>query len=309
VKMARKTGTAPSLLESAVGKERVSIDWDAPSFDDTVFLNPFDCDACSVKSDLCPLHAKIQKLKKDSKNLYGPCRMKMMCDCGLCAFIKQDPDQPHYKASNQVVRYRRNNVLPPDTGSTFLLGYKEPLTTVEDGFGFFGTLRINKQGTHVQCHECGFFFEELGMHTKEHGYPAKEYKRKFGLHLSKPLLTEKGQGHWKGEHSHNYTEEHRTQASQAIKQATIAQRTSESIGKDGWPLARYNQLGICPVQLLDNIVNLANELDRSPSVNDYRDAFGRGKANIVYKTFGSWNEALKSVGLKPLPAGWNRTKG
>ena len=45
-------------------------------------------------------------------------------------------------------------------------GYKQPMTKVEDGFGYLGAITTTKDGKHIQCHICGYFFGRLANHKK-----------------------------------------------------------------------------------------------------------------------------------------------
>ena len=46
------------------------------------------------------------------------------------------------------------------------------------------SIRKNK----VICLECGKEFKQLGMHLKEHGLDAKEYRKKYGFKARQPLV-------------------------------------------------------------------------------------------------------------------------
>src|SRR5690606_15648799 len=138
---------------------------------------------------------------KTYKSVYGMCKEAGYCvdGCGICKFI--DPNQsPDYKAVNQAQRYRRQRnagkLFTPDTDG-ITIGYKDPLVKIDNGYGYFGTIVVDKPTEScVQCHVCGFYFATLGQHIKEHDINPSEYKEKFGLAISKPLLSLRGSMQW-----------------------------------------------------------------------------------------------------------------
>lgn len=227
--------------------------------------------------------------------LYGKCADHGYCldSCGLCKFI--NPNQkPTYKATNQIVSYRnkmsKGTLFSPDEPG-IEIGYKDPLEPVGEGFGYYGTMTIDKKTKAcVQCHICGFYLKNLGNHIKEHAISPKTYKQKFGLHISKPLFSESGSRSWKHKHRHNYSPEHKKQLSEIRNKALEAQKTSYKIGKDKRPLEWYNQFGLCPIQVIDKYFKLEEELEKAPTVREYAKKYTWGASQLLAKQFGGWDE-------------------
>src|SRR5579859_1821499 len=89
----------------------------------------------------------------------------------------------NYKISSGQIR-------KPDYPKTTTAGYKEPMIPVEDGFGFYGAITATKDNKHIQCHECGYFFQNLATHVNQgHKMSTKDYKEKFGLRLKDGLVS------------------------------------------------------------------------------------------------------------------------
>jgi predicted transcriptional regulator len=45
----------------------------------------------------------------------------------------------------------------------------------------------------VQCHLCGRWYRQLGVHLRRHGLTADEYRREIGLRPRHPLQTRGGE--------------------------------------------------------------------------------------------------------------------
>lgn len=193
-------------------------------------------------------------------------------------------------------------MLPIDT-EPVLIGYKEPLTRVNDGYGFYGTIAYDKSEKYTQCHVCGFFFENLGMHVnKKHGKSSEQYKQEFGLPVTLSLKAPK---------SHSYQWETWQSLSAEVRQKKLKQLAEArsrpmpaSISKKS--LYVKNLEGRCPEQLLDKIITLKQKLGHTPSSTEFVKAYGSGFLGSIRLTFGTWNEALKLLNLAPKKHGGER---
>lgn len=209
-------------------------------------------------------------------------------------------------AADRKLRYRINNgeILPPDTPA-LTVGFKDPLTPIKKGFGFYGTLAYNEAKTHTQCFICGFFFENLGIHvSKIHGKKARDYRLEYGLgaqtSLVAPVTRQKYVRYWE-----SLTAEQREQKAQQLA-ATRSQTQRELSLKGAYAkksLYKKNQEGRCPEQLLDKIKTLRDKLGATPSGRRFVEEYGEGYMGSVRLTFGSWTEALKILDLVPHKSG------
>lgn len=243
---------------------------------------------------------RIQNSKPKYDGLFGVCRKVGYCvdECGLCAFIK--PFQtPSYKSANQALRYKNKKIagslFTPDTEG-IIIDYKEPLTPVEEGFGYVGAITVSPDKTCVQCHICGFYFKLLGMHVKEHDINEREYKKKFGLLLSRPLLTRSSKRDWEKKRPKNYTAEHLKQANEARAIALESVRTSDKIGKQTLALEHYNKFGICPAQMVEKFFSLQKKLGHTPSYREMASEYNSGHPRLLMKIFGTWEDVKYELG-------------
>ncbi len=198
--------------------------------------------------------------------------------------------------------------------------YKEPLKEVEKGFGYYGVILSNKEGTKIQCHICGKMYQVLNVHARQsHGILAREYKEKYQLANQTSLISE------------SIRQERKLRTLKWLKSMTPEQwadlRRKTKAGYDKWkrdngdhtqPLLKLetkNKRGTCPDQLLEKIKTVAKELGRSPTKNEFIDYYKSQKyVHIIFKTFGSWVNAKRMAGfdrIKPFDlnkkaGGWKR---
>lgn len=190
--------------------------------------------------------------------------------------------------------------LPPETPSV-MNNFKEPLSPVKDGFGYYGTLTYDESRKFTQCHLCGYFFKQLGKHVgMAHGVPVRAFREEMGLPMQKSL-TAPSAAVPNFERYAKMTVEEKT----ALRERLQSGRgDSTSQGRARQKSLYYKNLeGRCPAQLLDKIDTLAKELGRAPSYKEYQKRYGHATGRSVYSTYGSWNEALRLLELSPSKGG------
>ena len=86
-----------------------------------------------------------------------------------------------FSRKSEAIRFNARHPIGSDDEILYY-GYKEPLTKFEGGFGYKGVVSYSKDRQQVQCHFCGRFFRNVGIHAKfSHGLHSSEYKVKIGL--------------------------------------------------------------------------------------------------------------------------------
>jgi hypothetical protein len=201
------------------------------------------------------------------------------------------------KKWRKQVKIKAGEILPPDTKSV-LIGYKEPLTPIKDGFGYYGTLAYNEEKTHTQCFICGYFFKNVGAHVRyEHDKKTIDYKLEYGLgsgmSIVAPVTRQKYTRRWE-----TMTDEERTVKIAELKTVQV-RYTSENKSARNKSLHKKNLEGRCPAQLLDKILAQSQELGRAPSYREFSKKYGGGYQKSVVLTFGTWLEALRILNLTP----------
>lgn len=195
---------------------------------------------------------------------------------------------------------RGHNALPPET-LPVLSHYKEPLRPTETGFGYQGTVAYDKTEMYTQCHICGYFLKNLGIHiVKSHAMSVAEYKDTFEIARDTSLVAPKQRELYTRQWS-NKTAEEREVHYQAL--AKGRRKMLEKRGRVGAikgyhkkSLEQKNREGSCPDQLIDKILLLRTELGRTPTSREFRKFYG-GYLYPIYRTFGSWGNALNIAGL------------
>ncbi len=175
--------------------------------------------------------------------------------------------------------------------------YKLPLKAVPkgEGFGYMGALSMSQDREMIQCHICGKMFVGLSMHINAHKITADEYREKFGLARQTALISEKTREQMKDRCMRMWLAQ-----SPAQKKASIERMRAWNAKKADYRLKNRletkNKNGTCPDQLLQTIKDLQKKLGKKPSCRDYmKEPRGRSLLPLIYKTFGSWNEAMKKA--------------
>lgn len=181
-----------------------------------------------------------------------------------------------------------------------LYNYKLPLRKIPDGHGYYGTLSVTTDGRGVQCHICGRIMSSLGFHiNNEHQLSAQDYKKKFQLGPKTALISENTR---------------KVMQEKGLRQHLAHPEIVEEMSKikkpnpaKGWKksLEQRNREGTCPDQVLDKIKECKEKLGRQPSIVDFMN-FCNGSyryIHLIREMHGSWNNALRMLGMQPLPVG------
>lgn len=172
--------------------------------------------------------------------------------------------------------------------------YKKPLRRVQGGFGYMGVVAKTKDGAKLQCHLCGELYANLGTHIRKgHKLTNDEYRDRFELSKSTRLI------------SPEVREKYVAAYAAASPDLKIQRIKAMSKGRKMKPRHTYwhksleqkNREGICPDQLIHKIRKLAKSLGHTPTLKEFRDHY-HGLALTVYRTFGSWSNALEIAKLE-----------
>lgn len=225
-------------------------------------------------------------------------------ECKDCYAERRKVARPNYyknKGSLLAVEDREYQ----DTDLT-LHNYKEPLTPVPDGFGYYGTITSTNDGRYIQCHICGKLYANLGGHLyAAHKMGARAYKDQFGLKYTSALISEQERMHLKTkslEWVKTLTEEQKKEFIAKQKEAYQSYGKAKRDRKGQPPeekLEQKNEKGSCPDQVLAKIKEVADDLGHTPSKLEFIESQGSQRyVHLAYKLFGSWTLALELAGLK-----------
>lgn len=216
-------------------------------------------------------------------------------------------NKEHIKNKRMERKVTLGKVLPKDTEIVYK-NYKEPLTKVKNGYGYMGVVATNKTGTHIQCHECGLFFEYLAGHIRLHKLDKYSYKNKYGLMFNTALISDATREKLVNSYKLRVN---RVKDGKRVEQAINAslkkywadvksgkvKRSDRRRGKGS--LEQKNLKGTCPDQLLDAIREVAEDLGRVPTVKEFGYYKNSRFISPIYYTYGSWENAVRSAGYTP----------
>lgn len=183
-----------------------------------------------------------------------------------------------------------------------LLNYKEPLTPISKGFGYYGTLTSTIDGGFIQCHICGNLFMNLGAHIRcRHKIGGREYKEKYGLNYGTALISESERARLK-HITLEYLKTLTLEQKEDLKRRRI-EKLKDMVRRRKQPkeqLESKNKKGTCPQQLLQKIIDVKDTLGKTPSKAEFIEHFKSQRyVHLIYKTFGSWKEALHILDMEP----------
>ena len=190
------------------------------------------------------------------------------------------------------------------------LNYKEPLTPVPDGHGFFGTLAQTEDGTKVQCHICGELCYNLGAHVfGKHQIKASEYRKRFQLGRRTPLCSDQATQDYKARAYKRYANMTSDQKAAQIESIKRAAQKARRVGQPR-SLESLNKDGMCPDQLIARIVECSEQIGTSPTYEQFKQHFNGKYTGAIIRTFGTWNAAKRQASLAPNKSGsrvpWNK---
>lgn len=200
------------------------------------------------------------------------------------------------KRANKRKFDEEQNSLPPETESV-MAAFKDPLTPVPQGYGYYGTLAYDKEKKYTQCHLCGRFYFKLGAHVYNvHNTKARDYREQFGLPPSLSLTPPNAKNDRYERWAKMTPEERKT----TIKRMVKARKGGPQKNKK-WSLHHRNIQGRCPEQLLSKILDVKEKVGQTPTLEDFVKVYGWGHYSSIKTTYGSWTEALNILNLQPRP--------
>jgi hypothetical protein len=125
-----------------------------------------------------------------------------------------------------------------------------------------------------------------------------EYREKFKLSPTTSLVSEMERQKMKEQGLRLFLSMTQKQRKEALAKARASR------GKNGHKqpkesLENKNKKGTCPDQLLAKITEVKEKLGHTPSLKEFmKETGGQRFKHLIFKTFGSWKEALSMLGLE-----------
>lgn len=178
-----------------------------------------------------------------------------------------------------------------------------PYMSVEEGFGFQGTMLYSEEEDKVQCHVCGGLFTQINaqhlyLHDK---MTVQQYREKFGLNQSSILATPSSseKRSLRAEFNFNllYGELTSEQVTKLAKErAKVARKRMKY--KQRWTVEMMNKFGTCPKQIEERFTRIIEENDGKAPTWDELYVKDASLLAILCKRFKRYSNALIYFGFK-----------
>ena len=146
-----------------------------------------------------------------------------------------------------------------------------PFKEIEDGFGAYGVIHIHPVSKNPMCHVCGMFTSNLGLHARAHKLNSKQYREKFSIMQSFPLISKKlSESFSEAANTRNlkYKNNHWIKVRKLRNKKYLHKKAGRSNHFATLTEARKNINNICDLQLAHRYLLLADESGRQPSKLD-----------------------------------------
>jgi hypothetical protein len=170
--------------------------------------------------------------------------------------------------------------------------YKEKAPFAKSGKSLAGAVEYYPDLDLMRCHECGCWVKSLAHHVGRHHMPVHEYKRKHKLKMTSSLVSESTRGKMIA------AAQKRLAAGGGFQPSNLfgAQANKYKARTSSRPLEVRNSRRECKLQVIEDLIKLADRLKHSPTDKEL-------KANRISKAalefhFGSANTAYQVAGLE-----------
>jgi hypothetical protein len=171
--------------------------------------------------------------------------------------------------------------------------YIPPFENNDTGFGFKGVVIEDSKNGKIECSVCGKWFSQVShSHLETHGLTATEYKRKFGLLTSTALKSKQ----MRINQSKVMIELRKNNKNNRY---SFKRGNSYSANRKGNPksVESKNKFGVCELQILERVKELAQELGKTPTLIDLKNRYGWGIMASIHSTYGSYIKVCNRLGL------------
>lgn len=203
---------------------------------------------------------------------------------GLCAIHYRDiqealtKERPYYDTGHTEHVLIRGNVYK----------YAEKAPFVRSGVSVSGGIEYDAARDFLRCHECGEFFQNLGVHISLHEMSQEQYREKHGISRATPLANTR-------------LRDIRRDAAVARQQHKTGKQfckgNKRQTSSSYITVELVNARGNCKLQLLEKLSELAKKLGRTPTARELID--NNIPASALRNYFGGIGNAVKLIGLTP----------
>ena len=184
---------------------------------------------------------------------------------------------------------------PSPSGYATIGKYIPPFEKNNTGFGFKGVLIEDSKSGKIQCSVCGKWFEQLATHLGHiHNIDTIQYKRRFGLLSSTALKTKR----MRLIQSKVMVELRKKNKNNRY---TFQRGNIQSANRKGKPKAveSKNKYGVCQLQVIERVNELAKELGKTPTLIDLKERYGAGMMSLIHSRYKSYIGYCQTIGIEP----------
>jgi len=196
---------------------------------------------------------------------------------------------PNYpKITSRTIKYNS------PSGRVVIGKYILPFEKNENGFGFKGVVVEDKVTGQLECSICGKWFNNLPTHLRTHNITAPDYKRQFGL-LQSTALKSHALRLAQSKVMSGMRRKHKKHRS------CFAKNNEWAGNRKGIKKAEEskNKYGVCDLQIMDKVIELAKELKKTPTLIDLQKRYGGGFIFLLHKRYGSYVKYCREIGFEP----------
>jgi len=173
--------------------------------------------------------------------------------------------------------------------------YIPPFEKNETGFGFKGVIVEDSKSGDLQCSCCGKWFQNLSTHIfAKHGLVANEYKAQFGLLISTALKSKA-------------MRLHQSKVMSGLRIKNKSNRFSFKRGnyqagnRKGHKKAveTLNKYGVCDLQIMQKVIELKNELGKTPTLIQLKKRYGGTFIFHLYRKYNSYVKYCREIDFDP----------
>jgi len=197
---------------------------------------------------------------------------------------------PKYpEVTNKIINYNS------PSGKIHIGKYIPPFEENSTGFGFKGVIIEDFESGKLQCYECGKWFENLPTHIfYAHKLTSNDYKRKFGLLLSTALKSKR----IRLNQSEVMIKMRKSNLNNRFK---FKKNNSFAGNRKGIKKAEEsrNKYGVCDLQIMQKVIELKEELGKTPTLMNLKERYGNAFIFHLYKRYNSYIKYCNKIGFNP----------
>lgn len=175
-----------------------------------------------------------------------------------------------------------------------------PLTEVSPkiGYGYMGVILRDKIEDKLQCHICGRWFKSLTSHLRTHKIKSREYKIRFSLPLTYPLVSRSISEKFSNNVDYCFKGVDRKKAiRKAIKNSLIRRfenkrKYSKIMRYSSTNMAFQNIRGICNEQILRRFMIVSDIIGGEPKTGDLVK-YDNNLLAVIMRRYGNLNNFRK----------------